>query len=96
MGEITRTYEDQLWDPDNWTVHSVHNNTGTVLANATTPTDSTILKTADSATRNTILGEIRPANMMFARVRVNFNFSHLEGCNVNSSLDTFIQLPRLT
>ena len=77
-------------------IHSIHNSTGTFLAGATTPTDSTILKTIGSATTHTILGDLRPANIMFARVRVTFDFSHLDGCMVNLSLDTFIQLPQHT
>ena len=94
MGEIVRTYKDQLWDPNSWTVHSVHNNTSTVLAGATTPADSTILKTAGSATTNTTLADLHPANVMFAHVQVTFDFSHLDDCMVNLSLDTFIQLPQ--
>ena len=46
--EINRTYEDQLWNPDNWTVRSFHDNIGTALPNAVTVADSRILKTVGS------------------------------------------------
>ena len=94
MEEINRTYEDQLWwDPENWTVRSFHDNTGTALVGATTTADSTILKTAGSGMTSTTLGDLRPADVMFPCVRVNFDSSHLNRCGVNLSLDTFIRLP---
>ena len=49
MEEIMRTYEDQLWDPANWTFRSFHYNAGTVL-DAATAADGTIIWTAGSPT----------------------------------------------
>ena len=64
IGEINWTYEDQLWNPDNWTVRSFHDNTGTALANTITAADSGILKTAGSLTVNTAIADLRPSNIM--------------------------------
>ena len=93
---INQTYEDQLWDPDNWTVLSFHNNTGTALANDVLVADSITLKTAGSLTVDTVISDLCPPKIIFARVRTNFDFSHLNGCTVQSSLNTFIQLPQAT
>ena len=64
MGRTTRTYKDQLWDPDNWTVCSFQDNTGTFLTSAANAADITILRTAGSATTNTPVGDLRPANVI--------------------------------
>ena len=96
MEEINRTYEEQLWDLYMWTVRSFHDNTGTALAGTVTADDSTILKTAGSLTTNTNVADLHLAKVMFASVRVNFDFSQLNSCNVKLSLDTFIQLPQHT
>ena len=72
MEEIMRTYDDQLWDPTNWTTHSFHDNAGTVLE-AATAAKSTILRTAGSPTVNTIIPDLRPQNLMFAFIRVSFD-----------------------
>ena len=94
MEEIMRTYEDQLWDPANWMVRSFHDNAGTVLNDATMA-DSTILGTAGHPKVQTAI-QTCPKNLMFAFVRVGFDFSHMTNCMVTLFLETFIQLPQHT
>ena len=60
-----KTYEDQLWDPCNWTVRSWHDNASAVLNNSGLPADNTILKTIVSAVANTVVGDLHPANLTF-------------------------------
>ena len=96
MYKTMRTYEEQLWDPSKWTVRTFHDNTGTILVNAVTAAVNTILWTAGSPTVNTTLADLRPANLMFAFVCVDFNFNHLTNYTDISFLDTFIQLPQST
>ena len=58
--DVMRTYENQLWDPSDWTVRSWHDNAGAVINNVGLAADSTILKTIGGATFNTNSGDLYP------------------------------------
>ena len=65
---------DQVFDPDNWQVISIHNQAGTILDLSVTAADPQILKPLGELVTKLAAADRRQEHIHFANVRVSVNF----------------------
>ena len=96
--EFLHAYEEQLRDPDRFTILSYHDLVGDVIAN-TCVNDAMVLKPAGDTFVGTAPAARRSLNIKFLTFKVDFDFSHLflkktKDCIKTMSLTTTVELPQ--
>ena len=93
MNSLIEYYMDQVFDPDNWQVISIHNQAGTILDLSVTAADPQILKPLGELVTKLAAADRRQEHIHFANVRVSVNLQPITGSNEVHSIDTFTELP---
>ena len=84
---------DQVFNPANWQVISLHNRAGTRLELSVTAPDTQILNPLGELVTNLVAASSRQEHIHFANVRVSVNLQPITGSNEVHSIDTFTELP---
>ena len=84
---------DQVFNPANWQVISLHNRAGTRLELSVTASDPHILKPLGDLVTNLAGAARRQEHIQFANVRVFVNFQPITGSDEVYSIDTFTKIP---
>ena len=96
--EFLNAYEEQLRDPDRFTILSYHNLDGDVLPNTTCVADSMVLKPTGDTVTGTLQADRRTVNIKFVTYKVAFDFSDLflknVECNKIMALTNTVELPQ--
>ena len=93
MAEIFRIYDEQIFDPSNWTVRAFYDNTGSVINDACAADGN--LKPLGSLLANALVNTLCPASVCYALVDAMIDFTDgLEDCSIRMKVPTHIALPQ--